>query len=286
MKSGYVAILGRPNVGKSTLLNALLGEKVSPVSPKPQTTRQRIVGIANAPDGQMLFLDTPGILKPRYTLQQLMEKEIDAALADADVVLLVVEPAIPETPESRIRLQPSRTVVAISKIDLVAKSDLLPVIRYYAEKGFPSVVPISALRGDGIEQLRAELKGKLPEGEPFYPADQLTTQSEKFFAGELIREAVFASYGEEIPYSTLVEIDEFTERPGRKDFIRAIIYVERPSQKAILIGRGGEALKRVGARAREEIEAFLDRPVYLELWVKIKEGWRKNEAFIRERFGS
>jgi GTP-binding protein Era len=282
MKSGYIAIVGRPNVGKSTLLNALLDDKISAVSPKPQTTRQRVVGIANGADYQMLFLDTPGILKPRYPLQKLMEKEIDLALADADVVLLVVEPGL--SPSSELPAPSPRSVVAINKIDTVAKPELLPVIQHYAELGYDAIVPISALKGDGVAGLRDVLKSRLPEGEPFYPQDQLTTQPEKFFVGELIREAIFASYGEEIPYSTIVEVVEFKEREGRKDFIQAVIYVEKASQKAILIGHGGEALKRLGSRARERIEVFLERPVYLELWVKVKEGWRKDEAFIRERF--
>jgi GTP-binding protein Era len=257
MKSGYVAIIGLPNVGKSTLLNALVNFKVSAVSPKPQTTRQRIIGIANGPDFQMLFQDTPGILKPRYPLQVVMESEIDAALHDA---------------------------VVVNKIDKVAKPELLPVIQFYAQQGFDTVIPVSALKGDGVEALRAAILTKLPEGQPYYPQDQLTTQPEKFFVGEMIRETIFTSYGEEIPYSTLVEIEEFKEQEGRKDLIRAVIYVERQSQKAILIGKGGEALKRLGSRAREKIERFLERPVFLELWVKVKDAWRKDEQFIRERF--
>jgi GTP-binding protein Era len=282
MKSGYVAIIGLPNVGKSTLLNALVQTKVSAVSPKPQTTRQRIIGIANGPDYQMLFQDTPGILKPRYPLQVVMESEIDAALSDADVILLVVEPGQP--PSSKPQAASHKTIVVLNKIDKVAKPELLPVIQSCAEQGFDTVVPVSALKGDGIEDLRAAILEKLPEGQPYYPQDQLTTQPEKFFVGEMIRETIFTSYGEEIPYSTLVEIDEFKEQEGRKDVIRAVIYVERPSQKAILIGKGGEALKRLGSRAREKIERFLERPVFLELWVKVKDDWRKDEQFIRERF--
>jgi GTP-binding protein Era len=287
VKSGYIAIIGRPNVGKSTLLNVLLNSKVAAVSPKPQTTRQRVVGIANGPDYQMLFLDTPGILEPRYPLQRLMEKEIGAALADADVVLLVVEPfelPDPANPPLATRRSPLVTVVAINKVDKVAKPELLPVIEAYAKLGFDPIVPISALKGVGVAELREALKARLPEGEPYYPQDQLTTQPEKFFVGELIREQIFFNYGEEIPYSTIVEITEFKEQAGRKDVIRATIYVERDSQKAILIGRGGEALKRLGTKARQKIEAFLERPVFLELLVKVKAGWRKDETFIRERF--
>lgn len=282
MKSGYVAIIGLPNVGKSTLLNALVQTKVSAVSPKPQTTRQRIIGIANGPDYQMLFQDTPGILKPRYPLQVVMENEIDAALHDADVILLVVEPTADASPKTLASSH--KSIVVVNKIDKVAKPELLPVIQFYAQQGFETVIPVSALKGDGVERLRAAILEKLPEGQPYYPQDQLTTQPEKFFVGEMIRETIFTSYGEEIPYSTLVEIEEFKEQEGRKDLIRAVIYVERQSQKAILIGKGGEALKRLGSRAREKIERFLERPVFLELWVKVKDAWRKDEQFIRERF--
>jgi len=282
MKSGYVAIIGLPNVGKSTLLNALVNFKVSAVSPKPQTTRQRIIGIANGPDFQMLFQDTPGILKPRYPLQVVMESEIDAALHDADVILLVVEPVADAS--ARTLVPSHKSIVVVNKIDKVAKPELLPVIQFYAQQGFDTVIPVSALKGDGVEALRAAILTKLPEGQPYYPQDQLTTQPEKFFVGEMIRETIFTSYGEEIPYSTLVEIEEFKEQEGRKDLIRAVIYVERQSQKAILIGKGGEALKRLGSRAREKIERFLERPVFLELWVKVKDAWRKDEQFIRERF--
>jgi GTP-binding protein Era len=284
MKSGYVAIVGLPNVGKSTLLNAMVNSKLSAVSPKPQTTRQRVTGIANSPEYQMLFLDTPGILKPRYPLQKVMENEINAALEDAEVILLVVEPEVPHDLD-RPPLTPShKTIVAINKVDTVARTALELAANYYTAQGFAVVIPISALKGMGIEQLRAAILAKLPEGQPYYPQDQLTVQPEKFFVAELIRESIFTSYGEEIPYSTIVEIGEFKEQEGRKDLIRAVIYVERQSQKAILIGKGGEALKRLGSRARVKIEQFLERPVYLELWVKVKESWRKDEQFIRERF--
>jgi GTP-binding protein Era len=291
MKSGFVAIIGRPNVGKSTLTNALMNFKISAVSPKPQTTRQRIVGIANGPDYQMLFLDTPGVLTPRYELQRLMAKEIEAALADADVVVLVVEPEFGTDTDSLIqglqaRVPETKTVVAVNKIDTVPKPELLPVIRAFSEKGYAVIIPVSALKRDGIDDLRAAILAKLPEGMPYYPQDQLTTQPERFFVAELIREALFACYGEEIPYSTIVEIDEFKEREGRKDLVRAVIYVERDSQKAILIGSKGKALRQLGSRARERIEAFLERPVYLELWVKVKAGWRQDGTFIRERFRS
>lgn len=284
MKSGYVAIVGRPNVGKSTLLNSLVNCPLAAVSHKPQTTRQRIIGIANGPDYQILFLDTPGLLVPRYPLQKLMAREIDLALADADVVLWVVEPVLPEANGLPSPRKDVPVVVAINKIDTVSKPELLPVIEAYNRQGYETIVPISALRRDGIDGLRTVLINLLPEGAPYYPSDQLTVQPERFFVAELIRETIFHRYGEEIPYSTLVEIEEFREQPGRKDVIRAVIYVERESQKAIIIGRQGEALKRVGIEARKKIEAFLERPVFLELQVKTKRDWRHNEAFIRRQF--
>ena len=173
----------------------------------------------------------------------------------------------------------------VNKIDKVARAGTAAGDSILRSTGFAdTVIPVSALKGDGVERLRAAILEKLPEGQPYYPQDQLTVQPEKFFVAELIRESIFTSYGEEIPYSTIVEIGEFKEQEGRKDLIRAVIYVERQSQKAILIGKGGEALKRLGSRARVKIEQFLERPVYLELWVKVKESWRKDEQFIRERF--
>ena len=286
MKSGYVAIVGLPNTGKSTLLNVLTGVKLSPVSPKPQTTRQRVVGIVNSPDHQILFLDTPGILEPRYELQRFMKQEIARAQADADVVLLVVEPAVPNLHSGPLEtvLDRRRTVVAINKIDRIPESELPPVVEHYTRSGCSSVVPISALKQSGIEELRNALLTLLPNGMPYYPQDQMTTQPERFFVGELLREAVFMSYGEEIPYATIVEIAEFREQPGRKTLIRATVYVERESQKGILIGRQGRALKRLGSRARREVEIFLGQPVYLELTVETRPGWRRDQAFIRERF--
>jgi GTPase len=284
-RSGYVAIIGLPNVGKSTLLNRLLGTHLAAVAPRPQTTRHRLLGILNGSGFQAVFLDTPGLLDPKYALQQQMRREIDIALKDADLVMLVLDASrTNEDITSFVRLLAGRrALVVLNKVDLVMeKKDLLPTVDRLVKAGFAHVFMVSALKGGGVEDLKTAIAARLPEGQPFYPPDAIADRPEKFFAAEFVREAVFNLYGEEIPYSTAVVIDEFKERPGRKDYVCATIYVERDSQKAIIIGRAGMALKRVGSQARQEIEAFIGRPVYLELRVKVAEAWRKDERFIRE----
>jgi len=284
-RSGYVAIVGLPNVGKSTLLNRLLGTHLAAVAPRPQTTRHRILGILNGPGHQAVFLDTPGLLDPKYALQQQMKREIDLALKDADLVMLVLDASrAEEDTASFVRLLAGRRVLAVlNKVDLVKeKKDLLPVVERLARGGLADVFMVSALKGGGVSELKAAIATRLPEGQPFYPPDAIADRPERFFAAEFVREAVFNLYGAEIPYSTAVVIEEFKERPGRKDYILATVYVERDSQKAIVIGRAGNALKRVGSQARREIEAFLGRPVFLELRVKVADAWRKDERFIRE----
>ena len=299
-KSGYVVIIGKPNVGKSTLLNSLLKYKLSIVTPKPQTTRHRILGILNGEDYQALFIDTPGMMKPAYPLQKLMQREIKSALEDADLILLMIEPPpsssltsggrigggeLLEESEKRVieSLLKKPAILVINKVDTVDKRSILPIIEQYSKMGFKDIFPISALYNDGVEELKKGIVLNLPAGEPFYPPDQLTERPERFFVAEIIREAIFSYYGEEIPYSTLVEIEEFKEREKGKDYIKAIIYTERDSQKAILIGKEGRALKKVGSMARNNIENFLGRAVYLELWVKIKEAWRQDETFIHDK---
>ena len=286
-RAGYIAIIGQPNVGKSTLLNALLQFKLSIVSPKPQTTRRQILGILNRPESQMIFYDTPGILEPTYRLQQSFVRVAYAAMREADVQLFIVEPEAPPRPlDLEIIKRLSDTgrpiFVAVNKIDKIKKDELLPVIAaFQGQPNVKEIVPISALNLDGVEDLARTLEKYLPEHEAFYPPDQVTNHPERFLAAEIVREKIFLRYGEEIPYSTSVRVEEFIERPGHKDYVRAVIYVERESQKGILIGKGGAALKQVGKMAREEIEALIERPIYLELFVAVKEKWRDRETELK-----
>jgi len=286
-RAGYVAIIGRPNVGKSTLLNAFLGMKLSIVTEKPQTTRHKILGILTGESYQILFLDTPGMIEPRYHLQEVMVQAIRRALQDADVLLMMIEAREYPLPDDLGLLEELKgyekpIILVINKIDLIKKDLLLPLIDAY-QKAYPfqDIVPISALKRDGVDLLLGIIIKNLPENPPYYPEDYLTDQPERFFVGEIIREKIFMKYGEEIPYSTAVVVEEFREQPGEKDFIRATIVVEKESQKAIIIGKQGQKLKQVGSLAREEIERFLGRPVYLELWVKVREKWRKSPRDVR-----
>lgn len=288
MKVGYCAISGEPNVGKSTLQNSLLGNKLSIVTPKPQTTRHRISGILTTSEYQIVFLDCPGIIEPHYELQSVMMRRVEQALQDADLIMFMVEATLQPAEREKGIIEELKDYrkplfLIINKIDLVKKQDILPLIEAYQKfHNFDEVVPISALTGDGLEILLELVVKYLPSGEPLYPPDQLADQSERFFVSEIIREKIFLFYGEEIPYSTAVVIDEFIERQGRKDYVKATIYVERESQKPILIGKRGSALKKVGEVARKEIEEFLGRKVYLELWVKIRKDWRKKPGDIKE----
>jgi GTP-binding protein Era len=285
---GYVAILGRPNVGKSTLLNKILQIKLSIVSPKPQTTRHRVLGIYNNDNSQIIFLDTPGIIAPKYKLQEFLVHASQSAASEADLLLFLIEAAdalAMQDSDLLVKLsQLSRPVIlCINKIDLIDKRLLLPQIESLSRIEFINeIIPVSALKKDGLDVLLQSIARYLPESPPFYPTDQLTTSPERFFVSEMIREKIFWQYGQEIPYSTTVVIEEFSEREGRKDYIRAAILVERESQKGILIGKKGEALKKVGAAARRDIEKLLDRAVFLELVVLVRPKWRNKEQTLRE----
>lgn len=287
-KAGYVAIAGKPNVGKSTLINDFMGCKLSIVTPKPQTTRQKIMGVLTKEDYQIVFYDTPGIMEPRYELQKYMIKKAYEALEDADVILLMAEPFEPPAEKDRDLLEKVShlhipVILAINKVDLVEKDSLIPIISAYGTQGtFTEIVPISALKGINLDLMLSLLVKYLPEGDPFFPEDYMTDYNERFLAAEIIREKVFEFYGEEIPYSTTVEIAEFKEREAGKDFIKAVIYVERDTQKGILIGEHGKAIKRVGVIARSEIEKQIGRKVYLELWVKVMEKWRKDKGKLHK----
>ncbi len=287
--SGYVAVAGQPNVGKSTLINRLLQFKLSITTPKPQTTRHRIMGILTGEDHQIVFLDTPGLITPNYRLQEMMMDSARRAVVDADLVLFIV--AADEKPDERdleilrdLAARSKPLLLGVNKIDLVSKSALLPFLTAWSSQhAFIDMVPFSALAGDNCDTLLKLLVKHLPAGAPFYDQDALTEHPERFFVSEIIREKIFSNYGDEIPYSTAVVIDEFLEaRPGRKDVIKARIIVERQSQKGIIIGKGGAMLRKVGQEARVDIEALLDRPVFLELWVAVRDKWRKNDTFLRE----
>ncbi len=293
-RAGYIAITGRPNVGKSTLMNHLLNHKLSITSPKPQTTRRSIMGILSDHEAQIIFLDTPGIIEPKYHLHKAMIRQIQSAIVDADALLFMVDNSI-SGENGRVYFDQEiqsinkfnnmhkPVILVINKIDLIIKESLLPVIEALdAAYPFKSIVPISAKKKDGLKDLVSELKNVLPLHQPFYDREMLSEYPERFFVAELIREQILYYYKEEIPYSTEVQIAEFLEREGRKDYISAVIYTERDSQKGILIGRQGKALKDIGTRARKAIESFLNRPVFLELHVKVSKDWRKSDSKLRQ----
>ncbi|MCL4501138.1 MAG: GTPase Era [Deltaproteobacteria bacterium] len=286
-KCGYIALIGYPNVGKSTLLNRLVGDKLAITSPKPQTTRFRLLGIVNLPEAQLLFLDTPGVIDPKGALNQTLVQAALTALNEADVVVWLTEPQPPD-PRDPVLLPHLRQlgrplIVAINKVDIISKPKLLPLMQSYHEL-FPTapVIPVSALEGDGVEALLAEIVSKLPYGMALYPPDQETEATERLLVGELIRERVLHHAKEEVPHAVAVAVEEFDEA-RRPDLvrIRAIIYVERDSQKAIIIGKQGRMLKTIGAEARAEIEALLGARVFLDLWVKVWKNWRKDPRALR-----
>jgi len=283
---GYVAIAGKPNVGKSTLLNAMLGTKLSIVSPRPQTTRQRVLGVDNGPGHQIVFLDTPGLLAPKYGMQEKLLAIAETSIREADLLLFLLDAVDGLKPEDQAfftTYRKKRTIIVINKIDLVIKEALLASIaKVHQATGCDEIYPISALTKFGVEDLRRGIVAHLPQGMPFYDPETLTDQPEQFFVAEIIREKIFMSFGAEVPYSTAVVIDDFKEQEGRKDVIRATIWVEKPSQKAMVIGAQGRKLKAIGTMARKDIETLLERPVYLELWVKVREKWRRKEGDLRE----
>jgi GTP-binding protein Era len=290
MKSGLVSIVGRPNAGKSTLLNRFVGQKVAIVSDKPQTTRHRIVGVRNAPGAQMVFIDTPGIHKPMHRMNRRMVDAALDALRDADVIILVVDASVrPGSGDAFVLELLERAgkpaIVALNKIDRVRKPDLLPVMKHYAEAlEFRAIVPIAALSGDGQAALEAEIVAALPEGEPLYPEDYLTDQTQRTLAAELVREKVLRHTHDELPYSTAVVIDRFEEpaQPDAPTRIFASILVDHDSQKPIVIGRGGEMIKRIGTEARRDLEAMLDARVFLDLHVKVRQDWRDDDRLLDE----
>ena len=287
-RSGLVAIVGRANVGKSTLLNALLGQKLSIVSAKPHTTRHRVLGVLNGDGFQAALIDTPGFLrKGRDQLDAAMARQLSVALGDAHAVVLAAEPRYPGDVEraliAQIAAANAPALLALTKTDTVAKNRLLPVMARYAETHpFAEIVPVSALERDGLAPLAEAIGAHLPEQDALFPPEVLTDRTTRFLAGELVREKIFELYAHEVPYDTAVEVDAFDERDGEApDYVRAVVYVDTPSQKRLLIGKGGAALKEVGVLARPEIEALTGRPAFLELWVKVNARWRRKAGFIQ-----
>jgi GTP-binding protein Era len=287
-RSGFVAIAGAPNVGKSTLLNRLLGQKLAITSPKPQTTRNRITGVVNVPGAQLTFVDTPGIHEAQGRLNRNLVRMALDAVRESDALLLMADVHARAIEEAALAVRAlaretrKPVVLAINKIDLVAKPLLLPIIdRYRKLMDFAAVVPISALKGDGVDALLMELARLLPEGAPLFPEDYLTDQPERFLAAEIVREKIFHLTHRELPYASAVEVESWEEEEGLVT-IHAVIYVEREGQKAIIIGRGGQMLKEIGQRARTDIERLLGTRVMLRLWVKVRPEWRRDPRALRE----
>jgi GTP-binding protein Era len=290
MKAGFVALVGRPNAGKSTLLNRFVGEKVAIVSDKPQTTRHRIVGVRNVKAGQIVFVDTPGIHKPLHRMNRRMVDAATDALKQSDVVVLVVDASgrpgggdafvVDMLKEAGVR-----PILALNKVDRVDKHGLLPLIDHYSRAlDCRAIVPVSALKGEGVDALEAELVGALPDGEPLYPEDYLTDQTERSLASELIREKVLHHTRDELPFTTAVVIDQFEEpaTPGALTKIYASILVDHDSQKPIVIGKGGDMIKRIGTEARLDLERMLGGRVHLDLHVKVRSDWRDDERLLDE----
>lgn len=286
-KAGFVSIVGKPNAGKSTLMNALVGEKMSIITPKAQTTRHRILGIVNEEDYQIVFSDTPGVIKPAYALQESMMSSVNASLVDADIILFVTD--IHEQYDEReitdkLKKSKSPLVVLINKIDLSDETEVRAKIAYWQEMLKPAaIIPVSAKERFNVEAVMNFILDHLPEHPPYYAKDELTDKTERFFVAEMIREKIFLYYSKEIPYSTEVIITAFKEEAAITR-ISAEVIVERESQKGILIGKGGEKLKRVGTEARKDIEEFVQKKVFLEIFVKVIPDWRHKKNYLK-RFG-
>lgn len=289
-RSGFVTIFGKPNAGKSTLINSLLNFNLSIVNRKVQTTRDRILGVLTEDNYQIVFVDTPGILEPRYELQRFMVSEIKLSLTEADLIIQIVDALnidfndLEKTEKDyRDLLADKKRIIVLNKIDLMKTDNLLPLIeRLKNDFSFEEIVPVSALEHKNIDELKKIILKYIPEGEFYYDKDTLTDKPEKFFVSEIIREKILGMYHEEIPYSIMVGITEFKDRGNNLVYINADIIVERESQKIIVIGNKGAGLKKLGERARKDIENFLNKKVYLELFVKVRKDWRNNKKFIKD----
>jgi GTPase len=289
MKSGFVSFLGRPNAGKSTLLNRIVGQKLAIVSDKPQTTRTRVVGVKNYPDAQVVFVDTPGVHKPTHRMNVRMVDVALDAMREVDVLALIVDVSVKLGKGDRFMLDLLKDVaqpviLVLNKVDLVAKNKLLPIMEHYSKAhAFVEIVPVSATDGTNVDVLEAQFLKHLPEGEPLYPPDYLTDQTERFFVAEIVREQVLQSTHDELPFSTAVVVDKFEENdPDGIVKLYCTILVERESQKPIVIGKGGAMIKQIGTAARAELQHFLEKRVYLDLHVKVKSEWRDDERLLDE----
>jgi GTP-binding protein Era len=286
-RSGFVAVIGRPNAGKSTLVNRLVGQKIAIVTSKPQTTRNRIQGIVTTPENQIVFIDTPGVHEADSALGRQMMQEVAAALEGIDVLLLMVDASGPHPHADELLLQKAqrfrgKTILALNKVDRLPKPKLLPLMEAFSKAfDFSAIVPISALKGTGCEELLNEIRKHLPEGDPYFPEDQVTDQPERFLAAEIIREKAIQVMYHEVPYALAVVVEKFEEKP-RLLRIEATMNVERATQKKILIGHKGEMLKKIGTEARKELEALFDTKIYLGLFVKVVPDWRESPQKVRE----
>ncbi len=288
-KSGYIGIIGRPNVGKSTLFNAIIGEKISIIVDKPQTTRNKITGIKNLPDAQLIFLDTPGIHKAKTPLNRAMVQTARETFNDADILLMLVEAGAEVHPQDLFLIESLAEIkipvfLIINKIDLIEKQLLLPLIDKFRNiYDFKEIIPVSAVKGDGVDDLLETIKNYLPEGPQYFAEDEFTDASQRFIAAEFIREKIMQLTAQEVPYVTAVEIDSFKE-DEKKNLIRisATITVEKESQKAIMIGKKGAMLKKIGTQARLEMEKFFGSKVFLELFVRVKKDWTSSDKMLKE----
>ncbi|RDV84349.1 GTPase Era [Ammonifex thiophilus] len=287
-RSGFVSVVGRPNVGKSTLINNLVGQKVAIVSDKPQTTRHRILGVLTLPEAQVVFVDTPGIHKPRHRLGEYLVTLALGALKGVDLVLFLTEATSPPGSGDYFILEQLKkaevpVILVLNKIDLISKPRLLPLIDLWRQEyDFAAIVPVSALTGENLERLVQEIVRHLPPGPQYFPPEVTTSQPPEFVVAELIREKVLHLTHEEVPHGVAVVVEEMIPRREDLVYLRATIYVERESHKKIIIGAGGQMLRQIGQKAREEIEAFLGKKVYLDLWVKVKEKWRRDDVALRQ----
>ncbi len=288
-KSGFISVIGRPNVGKSTLLNALMGEKLVITSPKPQTTRNAIRCILNDGDSQVVFIDTPGLTKARNKLGDFMEQSVKSSLTDIEGIIYILEPEeeFGKTDLEIIELlkkQKVPIIALINKIDTIDKRKVLKTIENLASYGiFKEIIPISALKNDGIDIVKKEIKKLLPEGPPYFPTDQIIDQNERFIFSEIIREKILKATNDEVPHGTAVEILSVNQRPNKEILdIDATIFCEKKQHKGIIIGKDGKKLKNIGIQARKEIEKFLEKPVNLNLWVKVRENWRDKPFDLKD----